>query len=168
MAPFEPVAGPFAQEEEEVRTKQFHQPHLKMYILVRKRAPVGVGTVNAAHVAVMAVLKFKNDPDTKKWLNPGPFYKVVVSVTDKQWKAAKRVPGHVLIKEDRWGDREVAMAFKPRLNWPKAFSEFPLFPGAKSNPKQRVRCNREHVEKFHPSMYGGRDTLVGPPGGWID
>lgn len=108
--------------------KQFRNPHLKMYILVRKRAPIGVAAVNAAHVALMAYLKFKNDKDMKRWINPGPFYKVLVAVTDAEWKRAKRVKDHVLIKEDMWGDREVAMAFKPRLKWPKAFKEFPFFP----------------------------------------
>lgn len=108
--------------------KQFRNPHLKMYILVRKRAPIGVAAVNAAHVALMAYLKFKNDKDMQRWVNPGPFYKVLVAVTDAEWKRAKRVRDHVLIKEDMWGDREVAMAFKPRLKWPKAFKEFPFFP----------------------------------------
>ena len=117
-------------------TKQYKNLHLKMYILVRKRAPVGVAAVNAAHVALMAYDKFKHDKDMKKWFNPGPFYKVLVAVTDKEWKAAKRVRDHVLIREDMWGDREVAMAFKPRLKWPKAFGEFPFFP---TKPKRKKR-----------------------------
>lgn len=109
-------------------TKQFHQPHLKMYILVRKRAPVGVATVNACHAALLTYVKYQNDPDTKKWLNPGPWYKVVVSVTDAQFKKAKKLAGHLVIREDRWNNAEVAMGFKPRLKWPKTFSDFPLFP----------------------------------------
>lgn len=117
-------------------TKQYNNPHLKMYILVRKRAPIGVAAVNAAHVALMAFDKFKHDKDMKKWFNPGPFYKVLVAVTDAEWKRAKRVRDHVLIREDMWGDREVAMAFKPRLKWPKAFKEFPFFP-AKAKRKRR-------------------------------
>ena len=131
-----------------MRTKQYNQPHLKMYILVRKRAPVGVGTVNACHAAMLTYVKFKDDPDTKKWLNPGPWYKVVVSVTDKQFKKAKKVPGHLVIREDRWNNAEVAMGFKPRLNWPKAFGEFPLFPAKKTRKKRRIVYNnkRQHVD----------------------
>lgn len=117
--------------------KQYPNPHLKMYILVRKRAPIGVAAVNAAHVAVMAFDKFKHDKDMKKWFNPGPYYKVLVAVSDKEWKAAKRVRDHVLIREDMWGNREVAMAFKPRLNWPKAFKEFPFFPAKKTRKKNK-------------------------------
>jgi hypothetical protein len=123
--------------------EQFKNPHLKMYILVRKRAPVGVGAVNAAHVALMAYLKFKNDPDMKRWVNPGPFYKVVVSVTDAEFKRAKRVYGHVIIREDKWNNSEVAMAFKPRLNWPETFKKFQLFPAKKA----RQRRKRRHPEQ---------------------
>lgn len=122
--------------------KQYHQPHLKMYILVRKRAPVGVAMVNACHAAMLTYVKYKNDPDTKKWLNPGPWYKVVVSVTDAQFKKAKKVAGHLVIREDRWHNAEVAMGFKPRLRWPKAFSEFPLFPDAKPKVKARKVVKR--------------------------
>jgi len=125
---------------EETMTKQYNNPHLKMYILVRKRAPVGVAAVNAAHVALMAYDKFKNDKDMKRWFRPGPFYKVLVAVTDAEWKRAKRVRDHVIIREDMWGDREVAMAFKPRLKWPKSFKEFPFFP---AKPKRKRRINKK-------------------------
>lgn len=139
-------------------TKQHNNPHLKMYILVRKRAPVGVAAVNAAHVAVMAFDKFKHDKDMKKWFNPGPFYKVLVAVTDKEWKAAKRVRDHILIREDMWGNREVAMAFKPRLNWPKAFREFPFFPAEKkvrgiamlARPGKWVKTRNKFVQRWKP------------------
>jgi len=130
-------------------TKQYNNPHLKMYILVRKRAPVGVAAVNAAHVAIMAFDKFKKDKDMKRWWKPGPFYKVLVAVTDAEWKRAKRVRDHVLIREDMWGDREVAMAFKPRLSWPKAFREFPFFP-AKKTRKKRQRSD----PSMHPAVCG--------------
>lgn len=102
------------------------KPRLKMYVLVRKRVPVGIGTVNAAHAALATYLKFKNDPETKEWLKR--FYKVVVAVSDAQFQKAKRVPYHVTIREDRYHNAEVAMAFKPRRNWPKRFFEFPLYP----------------------------------------
>ena len=134
-----------------MRKKQYDNPHLKMYILVRKRAPVGVAAVNAAHVALMAYDKFKHDKDMKKWFNPGPFYKVLVAVTDKEWKAAKRVRDHVLIREDMWGDREVAMAFKPRLNWPKAFREFPFFPAKKTRKKRRRSIRWIDIKAASPS-----------------
>lgn len=101
---------------------------LKMYVLVRKRVPVGIGTVNAAHAALATYLKYKNDPETKRWLDPGPFYKVVVAVSDVQFRKAKRVPYHVVIREDRYHNAEVAMAFKPRKSWPGSFLNFPLYP----------------------------------------
>lgn len=138
-------------------TNQYANPHLKMYILVRKRAPVGVAAVNAAHVAVMAFDRFKNDKDMKKWFNPGPFYKVLVAVTDKEWKAAKRVRDHVLIREDMWGNREVAMAFKPRLNWPKAFKEFPFFPAKKKRKTPKYTRERQHMEIEWPRKHVGGD-----------
>jgi hypothetical protein len=106
--------------------KQFHEPHLKMYILVRKRVPIGIGTVNAAHAALATYIKFKDDQEIKKWLKA--FYKVVVAVSDTQFRKAKRIPHHVVIREDRYHNSEIAMAFKPRMNWPKSFLEFPLYP----------------------------------------
>lgn len=104
------------------------QPRLKMYVLVRKRVPVGIGTVNAAHAALATYVRYRNDPETKRWLSPGPFYKVVVAVSDAQFRRAKRVPYHVVIREDKYHNAEVAMAFKPRESWPKSFFEFPLYP----------------------------------------
>lgn len=104
------------------------EPRLKMYVLVRKRVPVGIGTVNAAHAALATYVRYRDDADTRRWLSPGPFYKVVVAVTDAQFRRAKRVPHHVVIREDKYHNAEVAMAFKPRRNWPKSFFEFPLYP----------------------------------------
>lgn len=109
---------------------QNKKPHRRMYILVRKRVPPGIAAVNAAHAALVCYERWKNrDKETRCWFESGKFYKVLVAVTDAEFKKAKRIPGHVVIREGRYHNAEIAMAFRPRRDWPKDFLEFPFFPG---------------------------------------
>ncbi len=99
---------------------------MKMYVLIRDDVPVGFALVAAAHASLAAYLRFAAHPDTQSWL-AGPFRKVICKVDAAAFEAAKRVEDHVVITESALDGREVALAFRPRAEWPKAFRFFPKY-----------------------------------------
>lgn len=99
---------------------------MKMYILIREDIPLGFAVLAAAHASLAAYLKFKDTPEVTEWLS-GPFYKAVCRVNDKEFEKAKECPDHVVLTESALDSQEVAMAFRPRQEWPKAFKFFRLF-----------------------------------------
>lgn len=99
---------------------------MKMYILIRDSIPIGFALVAAAHASLAAYLKFSQSPEVLQWLS-GPFFKTVCKVTDEEFEQAKTCSDHVVITESGLGGQEVALAFKPREEWPKAFKYYRLF-----------------------------------------
>ncbi len=99
---------------------------LRMYILVLDDVPLGKAVVAAAHASLAAYLKFRDSPEVAEWL-AGPFAKVVCRVSREQFEQARQVEGHVVVTEASLGDREVALAFRPRERWPKMFEYLSLF-----------------------------------------
>jgi hypothetical protein len=97
-----------------------------MYILVRESVPLGFAVLAAAHGSLAAYLKFRDSPEVATWLS-GPFYKVVCQVSAEEFERAKAVGDHVVLTESALGGQEVAIAFKPRTEWPKAFKFFKLY-----------------------------------------
>ena len=93
---------------------------MKMYILIKESVPIGHALVAAAHASLAAYLKFHDSEEVKHWLS-GPFYKVVCKVSDKEFEQAKSVVDHVVMNESALDGQEVAIAFKPRDEWPKSF-----------------------------------------------
>jgi hypothetical protein len=85
-----------------------------MYILIRESVPTGFAVLAAAHASLAAYLKFADTAEVKEWL-AGSFYKAVCRVTDEEFAKAKETVDHV------------AIAFKPRAEYPKAFRFFKLF-----------------------------------------
>jgi hypothetical protein len=57
----------------------------------------------------------------------GPFSKAVSKVTDEEFEQAKTCPDHVVITESALGGAEVALAFRPRQEWPKSFRFYRLY-----------------------------------------
>ena len=100
--------------------------HLKMYILIRESVPTGFAVLAAAHASLAAYLKFRDAPEVAEWLS-GPFYKAVCRVSDAEFERAKEVAEHVVLTESALGGQEVAIAFKPRREWPKAFRFLRLY-----------------------------------------
>jgi peptidyl-tRNA hydrolase len=100
--------------------------NLKMYILIREAVPPGFAVLAAAHASLAAYLKFKDAPEVAEWLS-GPFYKAVCRVSDAEFERAKEVAEHVVLTESALGGQEVAIAFKPRREWPKAFRFLRLY-----------------------------------------
>ncbi|MCY1020465.1 hypothetical protein [Pyxidicoccus sp. MSG2] len=99
---------------------------LKMYILIRESVPTGHAVLAAAHASLAAYLKFKDTPEVAEWL-AGPFYKSVCRVSDAEFEQGRACEDHVVLTESSLGGQEVAIAFRPRREWPKAFRFFRLF-----------------------------------------
>ena len=100
--------------------------NLKMYILVKEDVAIGFALVAVAHASLAAYLKFQAEPEIAQWLS-GPFYKTICKVTDKEFELAKEVADNVIITESGLGGAEVAIAFKPREEWPKSFKFYRLY-----------------------------------------
>lgn len=99
---------------------------MKMYILVRDDIPLGFAMVAVAHASLAGYLRFKDEPEIAQWLT-GPFFKAVCKVNPKEFENAKGVPDHVVLTESALGNQEVAIAFKPRHEWPKMFRYLKLY-----------------------------------------
>jgi len=97
-----------------------------MYILIKESVPLGIAMVTVAHASLAAYLKFKDSPEVKEWL-AGPFRKVVCKVTETEFEKAKAFEDAVVLSESTFDNQEVAIAFKPRQEWPKAFKFFKLY-----------------------------------------
>lgn len=99
---------------------------MKMYILVLEDVPLGFAMVAVAHASLAGYLKFQHTPEVADWLR-GPFFKAVCKVNPKEFGNAKLVEDHVVITESALGGREVAIAFKPREEWPRMFKFLRLY-----------------------------------------
>ncbi len=99
---------------------------MKMYILVKEEVPLGIAMVGVAHASLAAYLKFQASPEVKAWLS-GPFYKAVCKVNPKEFENAKLIEDHVIITESSLNNQEIAIAFKPREEWPKMFNFLRLY-----------------------------------------
>jgi peptidyl-tRNA hydrolase len=97
-----------------------------MYILVKESISIGFALVAVAHASLAAYLRYQDTPEVQMWIS-GPFFKVICKVTEKEFEAAKQIPDNVLITESALGGQEVAIAFKPREEWPKSFRFYRLY-----------------------------------------
>ncbi|MCP3925159.1 MAG: hypothetical protein GY714_21505 [Desulfobacterales bacterium] len=93
---------------------------MKMYILIKDSIPECFAILAAAHSSLAAYLKFEESNEIKEWLS-GPFYKVICKVNEKEFKKAKEFDDNVILTESALENQEVAIAFKPRSDWPKPF-----------------------------------------------
>lgn len=104
---------------------------LKAYILVPDDIPLGFAMVAVAHAGAALILQMEpgtgwDDEDFHTWLRDS-FKKVVCKVTREQFEKAKETTFHYLLTESSLGGKEVALVFKPRMEWPDAFKTFPLY-----------------------------------------
>ncbi|GGG32500.1 hypothetical protein GCM10011344_36810 [Dokdonia pacifica] len=99
---------------------------MKMYILIKDDIPEGFAILAAAHAALATYLKYKEDTDMQTWIS-STFYKVVCKVNDKEFQKAKEFENHVVLTESALDHKEVAIAFKPREEWPKPFKFYKLY-----------------------------------------
>ncbi len=97
-----------------------------MYILIKEDVPPGFAVLAAAHASLATYLQFKESPEVSEWLS-GPFYKAVCRVSEGEFEKAKEFEDFVIVTESALENREVAIAFRPREEWPKAFKFFRLY-----------------------------------------
>ena len=101
---------------------------MKMYILIRDDVPLSFAALAAAHASLATYLAYRDEPDMIEWAFGGePFYKVVCRVNETEFERAKTFDGGVVMTESALGDREVAIGFKPRKDWPKPFRFYALY-----------------------------------------
>jgi peptidyl-tRNA hydrolase len=106
--------------------------NLKAYIVVHEEAPLGLAMVAACHATLAMYLKFRDMTETQTWLSPlnGGFRKVVCRVTGEEFAGLKQKLDElqgVLMTESAWDGREIAMAFRPREDWPDEFKRLRLY-----------------------------------------
>lgn len=104
--------------------------NLKMYILVKKSVPVGLGVNSVGHTSLATYLKFKDDPVLQAWLTSKHFRKVTCVVSDEEFEQAKTYSDHVIMTENALvgtANDEIAIGFKPREEWPPFFKSLKLF-----------------------------------------
>ena len=99
---------------------------MKAYILVKESVPLGLAVVAVAHASLAMYLKFQDTPEVKEWLS-GPFRKVVCLANFVEFEQAKGAGDYVIMTESALDNQEVALAFKPRAEWPKSFKFLRLF-----------------------------------------
>lgn len=99
---------------------------MKMYILVKDDVPKSMVPLITAHASLAGYLKFEDDLQTQEWVS-GTFYKVICKVNAKEFDKAKSFDDYVLLTESNLENQEVALAFKPRKEWPKAFKFYQLY-----------------------------------------
>lgn len=99
---------------------------MKMYILIKDNVPDGFAVLAAAHASLAAYLKFRESAEVKEWLS-GSFYKVICKVNEKEFEKAKTFDDQVILTESALDHKEVAIAFKPREEWPKPFKFYKLW-----------------------------------------
>jgi hypothetical protein len=99
---------------------------MKAYILVKDSLLPGNAIVATAHASLAMYLKFQNHPDVIEWLSIR-FDKVICKVSEAQFQQAKQFEDFVVLTESSLENMEVALAFRPRKEWPKAFRFYPLY-----------------------------------------
>jgi peptidyl-tRNA hydrolase len=99
---------------------------MKAYILIKEDVPLGFALVAAAHASMAMFFKFKDTPEVQEWVE-GPFYKVICRVNEKEFEKAKEVEDHIVLTESALENQEVAVAFKPRAEWPKMMQFLRLY-----------------------------------------
>jgi peptidyl-tRNA hydrolase len=99
---------------------------MKMYILIKEDVSQGFAVVMAAHASLACYLKYKDKPEMIEWIS-GIFKKSVCMVNDGEFNQAKQFEDHVVLTESALQGREVAIAFCPRKEFPKAFKFYRLW-----------------------------------------
>lgn len=105
---------------------------LKMYVLVKDTAPIGLGINACAHVGFLAAKTFDSSI-TEEW-RVCSFKKVTCLVSPEQFdeaiKEIEKIDGNfVRFNEDDWECQDISVAFEPRYSFPDIFKTFKLHSG---------------------------------------
>lgn len=105
---------------------------LKMYVLVKDTAPIGLGINACSHVGFLAAKSFDSSI-TEEW-QACSFKKVTCLVSPEQFdeaiKEIEKIDGNfVRFNEDDWECQDISVAFEPRYSFPDIFKTFKLHSG---------------------------------------
>lgn len=105
---------------------------LKMYVLVKDTAPIGLGINSCSHVGFLAAKTFDSQI-TDEW-EKCSFKKVTCLVSPEQFdeaiKEIEKIGGnYVRFNEDDWECQDISVAFEPRYSFPEIFKTFKLHSG---------------------------------------
>jgi hypothetical protein len=102
----------------------------KMYILLLDTVDLGHSVLSAAHASLSCYLTFESDPDVRLWATHS-FRKVTCRVTEKEFKKAltygTNMVDYRVITEMALDNQEIAIAFKPKEEWPNFFKSLKLY-----------------------------------------
>jgi peptidyl-tRNA hydrolase len=99
---------------------------VKMYILVREGVAPNFAILAAAHGSLSCYLEFEKDPEMQEWVKSS-FKKVICRVSEGEFQKAKEFSEYTLVTESSLGGEELALVFKPRKEFPKAFKFYRLW-----------------------------------------
>lgn len=99
---------------------------MKMYIAIKNTTPVGHAMNCAAHASLLCYVKYKNYIAMQSWFTHS-FRKVTCKVNEETFEQLKQIPQNVVISESALGDREIAIAFCPREEWPEIIRNMKLW-----------------------------------------
>ena len=107
---------------------------LKMFVLVKDTAPIGLGINAVGHTTFLACRKF-DSCIFKDW-EAKSFRKVTCLVSPEEFDLAieeiKKINGnYVIFNENDWNDQDISVAFEPRYTFPDIFKTFKLHGGIK-------------------------------------
>jgi peptidyl-tRNA hydrolase len=91
-----------------------------MYIIVKDNIPDKLAPVIAAHASLACYKKFQENDNMIKWIN-GIFKKVVCLANETEFDKLKNETDFLVITESSLDNKEVALAFCPREEYPKKF-----------------------------------------------
>lgn len=107
--------------------------HVKMYILIKDWVDTGHAVNTAAHCGAEVgrlwppTYELQGEyTEVEEWWDTH-FRKVTCKVTEQQFKKAKEYEDWSVITELFYDGQEVALAFKPRRDWPKFFNFLTLW-----------------------------------------
>ncbi len=99
---------------------------MKMYIVVKRSIPDNLVPVVTAHSSLACYKKFETESDMQEWMS-GIFRKVICVVSDEDFESLKLVEKNIILTESALQNQEAAIAFCPRMEYPKQFRNLPLW-----------------------------------------
>ncbi|HAO08239.1 MAG TPA: hypothetical protein DCQ50_14915 [Chryseobacterium sp.] len=93
---------------------------MKMYIIVLNTVPDKLVPVITAHASLACYKKFEDNKNMIEWIS-GIFKKVVCVVNETEFNSFKNETDYILLTESSLDNREVALAFCPKEEYPKKF-----------------------------------------------
>ena len=101
---------------------------LKMYILLHEILDAGHAVNTAAHAGAMILTRGwpDDDPIMKEWYETS-FRKCTCKVTQDEFDKAREYGDYFAVQEMAFDNKDVALVFKPRHEWPRFFRFLPLW-----------------------------------------